>query len=154
MAVLQILSLLSLFLAFNGADAEQCNADNVLRALRRGGGPATNLCDSLIYYAVPTVTVVPPPGVTKPPRQEDPLFFSIRFLVVERAAQNKIARKIIRQTLIFASWPRTYKSINHVCFQGRHHYIHHNTNCLSGRPNSRIPLFPNLRELLSSVADL
>lgn len=51
------------------AEAQQqpCNADNVLRALRRGGDPATSLCDSLILYGVPTVTVVPPPGATKPP---------------------------------------------------------------------------------------
>ena len=45
----------------------QCNADNVLRALRGGGWPATSLCNSLINFPVPAVTVVPPPGVTPPP---------------------------------------------------------------------------------------
>ena len=44
-----------------------CNADNVLRALQRGGQPATSLCNSLIHYGIPTVTVVPPPGQTPPP---------------------------------------------------------------------------------------
>ena len=62
------LSILHLFLLLlvRGATA-QCNADNVLRALRRGGEPATSLCVSLIRYGVPTVTVVPPPGMTPPP---------------------------------------------------------------------------------------
>ena len=48
-----------------------CNEDNVLRALRRtassDAGQATSLCESLIFYGVPAVTVVPPPGETPAP---------------------------------------------------------------------------------------
>lgn len=50
------------------AEAQECNADNVVRALRRQGASASSFCKNLIYYDVPTVTVVPPPGVTKPPK--------------------------------------------------------------------------------------
>ena len=43
-----------------------CNEDNVLRALQHtassNASQATSLCESLILYGVPAVTVVPPPG--------------------------------------------------------------------------------------------
>lgn len=50
------------------AEAQKCNTDDLVRALRRQGAPATSFCKTFIYYDVPTVTVVPPPGVTKPPK--------------------------------------------------------------------------------------
>ena len=66
MALLRAL-LLFFSLAISYVAAAQCNADNVLRALRRGGEPANSLCFSLILFGVPTVTVVPPPGATTKP---------------------------------------------------------------------------------------
>ena len=65
-----ILRTVSLFLILGGNNLvqAQCNADDVVRALRRGGTPATTFCKELIYYDVPTVTIVPSPGVTKPPK--------------------------------------------------------------------------------------
>ncbi|MCJ1260752.1 hypothetical protein MMC22_000614 [Lobaria immixta] len=70
------LTAVSLFLVFsvdNLVEAQNCNADNVLRALRRQGSSATSFCKNFIYYDVPTVTVVPPPGVTKPPKPKPQL---------------------------------------------------------------------------------
>ena len=67
MGFLRALALFSSLL-YGYAEAQQgCNADNVLRALRRGGEPANSLCQSLILFGVPTVTVVPPPGATTTP---------------------------------------------------------------------------------------
>ena len=64
MAVTIICWALFLLALSHVVEAQQCNADNVLRALRRGGEPATSLCESLIHYGIPTETVVPPPGAT------------------------------------------------------------------------------------------
>lgn len=64
MAPLRALVLLS-SLAFSHLAAAQCNADNVLRALRRAGEPASSFCLSL--FGIPAVTVVPPPTATTEP---------------------------------------------------------------------------------------
>lgn len=71
MAFSYLLRAVLLFLVFSAnrfAEAQKCNADDLVRALRRQGAPAASFCKKLIYYDVPTVTVVPPPGVTKPPK--------------------------------------------------------------------------------------
>ena len=65
---LKAVSLLLIIGVSHLAEAQKCNVDDLVRALRRQGAPATSFCKTLIYYDVPTVTVVPPPGVTKPPK--------------------------------------------------------------------------------------